>query len=500
MHYRKRSYSKAWGRPIREDKAGNIYYVRLKTPFGPFYKLGFTTMASVQERLAFQGAGHETQIDAVLGFVASPNALSIEQTLHGHFSHKQAFSIPDALMPFAGNGQSELYVEDILSMDEEFTREQARRVRASIVAQRTGESVQSIATEIEQRESVAADVEELVNLRFVWPISWIWRAWRKVEEALFTSPAKMEYQTRVQGLIQWYRGSVAERRDQEFEARHQRAKKLALLEKEIELDAADEKRKRDAQELRVRALEAPFGEKLTKALAARETRDLQTFETLVDVERLVYNVAEAMTEDLTFGSDYMIVANNCGLLDLVDAISDGNPRDVLMGPVQEGYKALVRHWVTTGELLSEDLPMPPDPLFHRTMDGEVHAVSPISKDYFGPSYFLEMFGRRWRWPKQPSRAGNDWAEFDMVMHNTTTGFCGQLVVRAEPIAASGQLEVSFPNFLAVYRAALSASIAHTSGDSAAATVHVFPTPEEKAQLREITGFGKGDDCRPASEH
>lgn len=235
MHYRKRSYSQGWGRPIREDKAGNIYYVRLKTPFGPFYKLGFTTMASVHERLAFQGAGHETQIDAVLGFVASPNALSIEQTLHGHFNHKQAFSIPDLLMPFAGNGQSELYVEDILSLDEEFTREQARRVRVSIVAQRTGESVESIEMEIERGESVAADVVEVANLRFVWPFSWIWRIWLKVEAALFTSPAKKEYQARVQGLIQWYRGSVAERRQQEFEARHQRAKALVLLERELDM-------------------------------------------------------------------------------------------------------------------------------------------------------------------------------------------------------------------------------------------------------------------------
>jgi hypothetical protein len=493
MYYRKNTYSHAKDHPTHGARAGHIYYVRLKTSLGPFYKLGFTTMASVRERLAFKGLGHDAQIDEVLGFVASPNALAIEQILHGHFSNKQAFIVPDALMPFAGNGQSELYVEDILNLDYLFTREQARRVRARIVAQRTAESVESIEERIKLSEEVATDVEELANLRFVRPFSWIWRTWCKVERWLFTSPDKKKYQDGVQGLILWYRGCVAECRDQELKARYQRVKEAVRLRKELDqADAADDQLRRDSLELRTRVLHATFDEKVTKALAAREAFDFQTFEVIVDVERLVYNLAEAMTENLTFGSDYMIVANNCGLLDLMDAISDGNPREVLMGPVQEGYKTLLRHWVTTGELLSEDLPMPPDPRFYRSSDGKVHEVSPISKDNFGPSWFLDLLGRQWHLAKQPSRAENTWAEFDVSTLNTETGFCGQFVIRVEPNTASGQLEVKFPNFFATYWSALSASVVHTGGGRTdAAHSQGMPTLKEREQLREITGFGVG---------
>lgn len=220
MAYRNRTYSQSWGRPIREDKAGNNY-VRLKTPLGPMYKLGFTTSSTAHERLSYQGKGHEKLINAVLGFAFSPNALSIEQTLHGYFDSKRAFVIPDAQMPFAGNGQSELYAEDILGMDQDFTPEQSRFVRAQIHAHRTGQSLQSIQAKFEQDALVAADVRDVMNLRFAWPISWIWSAWCLIEKALFTDGGKTKYKEKIQAMIHWYREVNQEaQRKEEIEYRH----------------------------------------------------------------------------------------------------------------------------------------------------------------------------------------------------------------------------------------------------------------------------------------
>ena len=48
--------------------AGHLYYIRLKTNFGPLYKLGFTSMSSVYERFAYKGNGDEKLIDEVYLF------------------------------------------------------------------------------------------------------------------------------------------------------------------------------------------------------------------------------------------------------------------------------------------------------------------------------------------------------------------------------------------------------------------------------------------------
>lgn len=206
MTYRERSNSKGWGRPVREEKAGNIYYVRLKTPVGHLYKLGFTTMSTAHERFAFQGARHEKLIDRVFVFAYSLNAFSIEQTLHGHFESKQAFGIPEAMMPLAGNGQSEVYVEDILGLDEDFTHESAQIVRARIQALRTGQPyLHGVKAESEQNAGVNSDVQAVLNMRFGWPISWIWRAWCIIDRALFLDGAKQSYDEKVRGMIRWLR-------------------------------------------------------------------------------------------------------------------------------------------------------------------------------------------------------------------------------------------------------------------------------------------------------
>lgn len=437
--------------PVIEDKEGNLYYVRLKTSLGPMYKLGFTTMASVKERLAFQGAGHEDQIDKVIAFVPDPGALSIEQRLHRHFKRHSVFPVIERDMPFAGNGQSELYVEDILEMDFEYTPEQGRRVHEALMQGRmaqTGASPASIATATKQKLRDNEDVQAIIDLRHLWLVRWVLWARQKLVDRLFTSPAQREHEKDIQRLIEWF----------QREPRRQRAIENVRLKREL---AEIEDRHRRA------AAQRTFAGKLAMALEALKSRDLWAFEMLVDLDRLAMNLAEAMTEDLVMGSDYMGVACNCGLVELCDAMADGNPIEMLTVPVKDGYKELLRHWVAKRELRSEDLVMPTDPIYYRTDDGTVHEVSPLSSLCYGPSNFLNIFGRQWRcWLEQPAMVEDDWAAFKIEIANEQTGFRGDLLVHAMQFESAGRINVAFPNFHELYEQALHASNQHESRGNA----------------------------------
>ena len=113
---------------------GKIYYVRLITPLGKFYKIGYTSMNSVSSRLAFQGTGDDKYIDEVLYFNFHFGALDLEQCLHGHFHDKAAFRqySADVDMPLPKNGQSELYYDDVLNLDKDFTPAQANFTRKAV--------------------------------------------------------------------------------------------------------------------------------------------------------------------------------------------------------------------------------------------------------------------------------------------------------------------------------------------------------------------------------
>jgi hypothetical protein len=114
------------------NKSGSIYYARLLTEFGPLYKLGYTSLASVHERLAFRGLGEEKLIEEVLLFCPTPSAFADEQALHRFFGNKRAFSYQSKRYPLFENGQTEIYIEDILEIDWRYTEEQAKRVRDAI--------------------------------------------------------------------------------------------------------------------------------------------------------------------------------------------------------------------------------------------------------------------------------------------------------------------------------------------------------------------------------
>ena len=103
-----------------ENPAGHVYYVRLKTPQGTFYKLGYTSKVTLVERMAYGNLGDEKLIDRELFFTFREDAWDVEQTLLEHFDKHRTFGkfSNDPLMPLGGRGQSELFAHDILGLDE----------------------------------------------------------------------------------------------------------------------------------------------------------------------------------------------------------------------------------------------------------------------------------------------------------------------------------------------------------------------------------------------
>ncbi len=286
-------------------------------------------------------------------------------------------------------------------------------------------------------------VENVVAMARMWPISWLVLAWQKMDDLLFRSDHDKSQAAEIRELLQWLRRSSGEQnrglaaRGQQTDPHHR----------------ADDLRKRAAAQ---RTWEG----KVHVALEALECRDLVAFEMVVDVDKLVKSLLREMMADLRMGSDFAIVAANCDLAELCDAILDRGT-DLLVIPVYEGWKALVREWVARGKLPSEHLKMPPDPIFFRTDDRgaqTVHDVSPISTYYYGPSNFLGIFGRQWHWPAKPTLVENS-AWFDVEVVNEVTGFRGVLQVYAWQYDEE-RLTVEFPNFNELYMKALDAVIEH----------------------------------------
>lgn len=107
-----------------KDPSGHVYYARLKTPQGTFYKLGYTSKLTLVERMAFGKLGDEKLINRELLFAFREDAWDVEQALLEHFDRHRAFGkfSNDPLMPLAGRGQSELFAHDILGLDDDLNK------------------------------------------------------------------------------------------------------------------------------------------------------------------------------------------------------------------------------------------------------------------------------------------------------------------------------------------------------------------------------------------
>lgn len=118
------------------SKEGHLYYVRLRTPVGLLYKIGFTTMISVHARLSFSGDGAELLIDKTILFEHFKDAWDFEQYLHKLHKKKAAFCGWEDGMPLLLNGQSELYCEDVLELDSDYSYRQAQHSQDEITIAR----------------------------------------------------------------------------------------------------------------------------------------------------------------------------------------------------------------------------------------------------------------------------------------------------------------------------------------------------------------------------
>ena len=111
---------KKWFRRPSNPK-GNVYYARLKTPQGTFYKLGYTSKSTLVERMSYGNSGDENLIDQQFFFTFREDAWDVEQTLLEYFDKHRAFGkfSNDPKMPLSGRGQSELFKSDVLGLDED---------------------------------------------------------------------------------------------------------------------------------------------------------------------------------------------------------------------------------------------------------------------------------------------------------------------------------------------------------------------------------------------
>lgn len=114
---------------------GYLYYIRIKSDVGYFYKVGFTQSEDLNARFGFKENGDEKLIDYVFFVEYYPDAYKKEQFIHLHFNGKRAFPkySNDPRFPFAGNGQSELYTEDILELDNNYSINQSKVCKYNIL-------------------------------------------------------------------------------------------------------------------------------------------------------------------------------------------------------------------------------------------------------------------------------------------------------------------------------------------------------------------------------
>ncbi len=185
-------------------------------------------------------------------------------------------------------------------------------------------------------------------------------------------------------------------------------------------------------------------------LRAFKSNDLSEFLRLVDVEASVNNLASAMTEDLLMRSDYIIIAMQCSMTALSDAMDDQDPFDLIMLPVKITYKEVLRNLVLHRSLLSEDLFMPEGSLYiedKETSDLHKPGLSSHLASRFSPKVFLDLFGRKWSIPDPLTFTyAKTYIEFNIQVENENTGFRGALTVRATE-TETFKLELSFPNFI-----------------------------------------------------
>lgn len=337
------------------ENIGNLYYVRLNTPLGKFYKIGFTTMKSVNDRLAFQGTGDEKYIEEVLYFQFRLGAYGLEQSLHAYFYEQAAFAKYSAFvdMPLPRNGQSELYYDDVLKLDGKFTPAQAEHSRKAVelaVAKRTYTS------EIWAKRVISfnnACFSILMGLAK--SIGWSIKAVKAV--------------LGVKAVEEQLPKSVLEER------------------RKVEIFLAELKREQDVKLIRThREI------KILRLIHAFNNRDIDGFRALVNTEELSRDIANSMISDFVMLTDYMTLPNNAGMFSLLEAMNHENCHELLISPVVRSYIPMIEEFIASRTISDTSIKMPRDPLY--AVDPECSDCGDYFTEYFGAQQFMGLLNSK----------------------------------------------------------------------------------------------------------
>lgn len=392
-------------------KRGSLYYVRLNTQLGKFYKIGFTTLKSVNDRLAFQGTGDEKYIDEVLYFEAHQNALELEDCLHTYFSEKAAFAKFSAYvdMPLPRNGQTELYYDDVLGLDNKFTPAQAESTRKSVelaIAKRTYPSEDWTRRMIFANKAIVAVLMIVANI-----IGW---SFKFVQRILGVKPYKPILPP-----------SILER--------HEKAQRfLVALGRE-----QDAKRVRKHREFRVILL-----------IYAFSNRNILDFKKVVSLEELGQDIANSLIMDFVMFSDYLCIPNNCCMFSLMEHMNHSNCHELLTRPAKDSYIPMIEEYVSTRKITDTSIRIPDDPIY--VVAPEDRGCEIAYTDYFGAQEFIGLleckFISRGPFIHDDSKQT---VEFVVKLEDELTAkkFDLRIVVNA----SNKKLRLSFPNLSEVIR-------------------------------------------------
>ncbi|MBV7549874.1 GIY-YIG nuclease family protein [Pseudomonas sp. PDM26] len=391
-----------------EGKRGSLYYIRLNTQLGKFYKIGFTSFKSVHERLAYQGTGDEKLIEEVLYFEPHHNAFELEQCLHTYFGSKAAFSTYSASpdMPLARNGQSELYFEDVLGLDTKYSPAQADQARKMVelaVAKRTYTS------EVWAKRMLA--VNNIAFSALIGVAKLIGWSIRRIQRFLGVDLSEPPLPPSVLSM-------------------HSTAKKFLFELKEDQ----EKKQLRTLKELKLIGLISSFS-----------FSDLDSFKQVVEIPELARDIANSMTADLIMLSCYMEVAHCCNMFGMLEKMNHENCHELIVRPIIESYIPVIGEFISSRKVTNLEINIPDDPIYAIDLELGKHQTF---TEFFGPQEYLGLLNCRFvsRNPFRHDESKNT-VEFSIELEDALTAkrFEIEIVVNF----STPKLRFKFPNLTSV---------------------------------------------------
>ncbi|MFK4132246.1 hypothetical protein ACI2KR_08125 [Pseudomonas luteola] len=395
---------------------GNLYYVKLNTPLGIFYKIGYTSLGSVEERLAYQDTGDEKMIDKVLLFHNMKDAYQTETRLHSHFRRSAAFGQYSAQkdMPLCNNGQSELYYKDVLELDDNYDKRQMWKTRFNVYIQTEKRKTASLTLIYAQLALTLAFIGILCAV--FWPLAKLGKL----------------------ALSQYH--NFTGTKQKEDHALTERRTTQELIEWAQEAKCNDDKARRIKRKKALHKLE--IESEIRMALKAVTEKDYKAFSEKVDVPFLAESAFKSQIEKFITISDFMGIANNCSMINLMNAMSRSNASsyDLIAAPVLTTYEKVIFELVTSHDFLQKELLIPDDPLYEIGDFG--FEPIPLSL-YFGPEEILSPLGSI-EFLTNPDFSWKDKiVTFSFAVSNAETNFSGLLTFSADT-SESGPLRLSIP--------------------------------------------------------